>query len=114
MFETKSITEQIPDSSGVFPVASSYLNTSQPVSGLKAETTYHVCLAARDVQEPSNLQPLTNKTYFSTLDITPPALQAEILNGTIEADRYERNCTNVHKHVLPAHWKVVNPQNRTM
>lgn len=96
MFDAVSIVKENPDSSGVVTVASGYLNTSQPISSLKSETTYSICLAATDLQEPSNLQPLINRTQFSTLDITPPALQAEILNATIRADRCAGHGTNVY------------------
>lgn len=82
---------QEPILSGGFDVASGHVDVLNELADLATETTYKVCLGARDTQKPSNLQPETNNQTFKTLDITPPDLKGEIMNGSLTAHGYKQS-----------------------
>ncbi|GMH36388.1 hypothetical protein BSKO_04256 [Bryopsis sp. KO-2023] len=89
LFEELRLPAWSPHFQSDFVVSSGFRNATEKIPGLTSETSYRVCLGAEDLQDDRNRQPSTNASFFATLDITPPQLNATILNASVWANGFD-------------------------
>ncbi|KAI8463288.1 MAG: hypothetical protein J3K34DRAFT_496093 [Monoraphidium minutum] len=89
---------------GSFPITSRAPAVAEHlVSGLESETAYVTCVVAQDSTQQHNRQTAVRRVAFTTLDVTPPALNVSLVAASAGGDI---SCSPAPPYLCNATWQA--------